>query len=225
MKSLRVAGLTGLLAIFVAACSSQASTSPSASVEPVTSTAPSVAPSTAPSSEAAAPSAEASASQDASASFELPSGDKALEDVLPDKLAGQTLQKLSMTGKDFLDSGTTGQQDFKDFLQRVGAQPDDISVAFAFSMSEQAPASIFAFQVKGADESKLASEFKAAIEKDSETKLVWNNETVGGKSVMSTTDPQNADQGKIYVYPKGDIIFFVMTPDASAADEAFSQLP
>jgi hypothetical protein len=209
------AGLAGLLTILLAACSSGASSTPSASTAPVVSA----------SASEAAPSVEASASASADASVALPSlpnSDTALEDLLPDELGGQPLQKTSMKGADFLDSGTTDNQDFKDFLQRLGAQPDDISVAIGFAMTGDSQNSIFAFRVKGVAQDKLTDEFKTSIEQDSSTKLTWQDETIGGKSVVTTTDP---DQGKIYVYPKGDTIFFVTSTDASVAEEALSQLP
>jgi hypothetical protein len=211
------AGFAGLLTILLAACSSGASSTPSASTAPVVSASPSQA---APSVEA---SASASASADASVALpSLPNSDTALEDLLPDELGGQPLQKTSMKGADFLDSGTTDNQDFKDFLERLGAQPDDISVAIGFALTGDSQNSIFAFRVKGVAQDKLTDEFKTSIEQDSSTKLTWQDETIGGKSVVTTTDP---DQGKIYVYPKGDTIFFVTSTDASVAEEALSQLP
>jgi hypothetical protein len=209
------AGFAGLLTILLAACSSGASSTPSVSTAPVVSA----------SASEAAPSVEASASASADASVALPSlpnSDTALEDLLPDELGGQPLQKTSMKGADFLDSGTTDNQDFKDFLQRLGAQPDDISVAIGFALTGDSQNSIFAFRVKGVAQDKLTDEFKTSIEQDSSTKLTWQDETIGGKSVVTTTDP---DQGKIYVYPKGDTIFFVTSTDASVAEEALSELP
>jgi hypothetical protein len=209
------AGFAALLTILLAACSSGASSTPSASAAPVVSA----------SASEAAPSVEASASASADASVALPSlpnSDTALEDLLPDELGGQPLQKTSMKGADFLDSGTTDNQDFKDFLERLGAQPDDISVASGFALTGDSQNSIFAFRVKGVAQDKLTDEFKTSIEQDSSTKLTWQDETIGGKSVVTTTDP---DQGKIYVYPKGDTIFFVTSTDASVAEEALSELP
>jgi hypothetical protein len=215
MKRRFAAGFAGLLAILLAACSSGASSTPSASAAPVVSA----------SASEAAPSVEASASASADASVALPSlpnSDTALEDLLPDELGGQPLQKTSMKGADFLDSGTTDNQDFKDFLERLGAQPDDISVAIGFALTGDSQNSIFAFRVKGVAQDKLTDEFKTSIEQDSSTKLTWQDETIGGKSVVTTTDP---DQGKIYVYPKGDTIFFVTSTDATVAEEALSELP
>jgi hypothetical protein len=209
------AGFAALLTILLAACSSGASSTPSASAAPVVSA----------SASEAAPSVEASASASADASVALPSlpnSDTALEDLLPDELGGQPLQKTSMKGADFLDSGTTDNQDFKDFLERLGAQPDDISVAIGFALTGDSQNSIFAFRVKGVAQDKLTDEFKTSIEQDSSTKLTWQDETIGGKSVVTTTDP---DQGKIYVYPKGDTIFFVTSTDATVAEEALSELP
>jgi hypothetical protein len=225
MHRIRIAGIAGLLALVVAACSSQASTTPSPSTTPIPSEPPA-------SSAAATPSAAQSAGTEASASASagIPGiGDfhaaPDLEATLPDQLAGQPLQKLSFAGDAFSQMGSTRDQEFKDFLERLNAQPEDISVAVAGGEIGTNSVSVAAFRVKGANGDTLETEFRNSMDQDASQKLNWSDETIGGKSVVTTTDPADAEQGKVYVYAKGDTIFFVTSPDASIATEAITQLP
>jgi hypothetical protein len=215
------AGFAGLLTILLAACSSGASSTPSASTAAV------VSPSA---SEAAPPvetSASASASEMASASGGVPGlpgdfhGAPDLEALLPRQLGGQQLQVVSFTGDTFMNMGNTGDQSFKDFLDRLGAEPKDISVAIAAAAGDTS-SSVTVFRARGTDQSQLENEFESVIQEDASGKLTWRDETIGGKSVKTTTKPE---EGNLYMYAKGDTIFVVMTTDASVAEEALSQLP
>jgi hypothetical protein len=217
------AGFAGLLTILLAACSSGASSTPSASTAPVVSASPSQA---APSVEASA-SASASESEVAAASGGVPGlpgdfhGAPDLEALLPKQLGGQQLQVVSFTGETFMSMGNTGDPSFKDFLDRLGVEPKDISVAIAAGSGDTS-SSVTVFRAQGTDQSQLEDEFESSIQQDAGGKLVWKDETIGGKSVKTTSDP---DQGNLYIYAKGDTIFVVTTRDASVAEEALSELP
>jgi hypothetical protein len=225
MHRIRIVGLAGLLTIVVAACSSQASTTPSTSTTPIASEPPASSP---PATPSAAESQSAGAS--ASASAGIPGiGDlhaaPDLEATLPDQLGGQPMQKLSFAGDAFSQMGSTGDQEFKDFLERLNAQPQDISVAVAGGEIGTNSVSVAAFRVKGANADTLETEFRNSMDQDASQKLTWTDETIGGKSVVTTTDPADTEQGKVYVYAKGDTIFFVTSPDPSVATEAITKLP
>ncbi len=218
MNRLRAVGLAGLLAMIVAACSSGGSASPSASATPTATPAP---PSVAPSD-----TTEGSASP----SLTIPGvGDKhgapELEATLPDTLGGQPLQKVSFGGDAFAQMGNTGDQPFKDFLERLNAKAEDTSVALAGGEVGGASVSITALQVKGTNGDTLENEFRSSVERDASQKLTWKDETVSGKSVVTTTDPSSADQGKLYAYAKGDTIFVITASDPAVAEEALSALP
>lgn len=220
MTRLRAAGLAGLLTLLVAACSSQ----PAASSSPSSTSLVSESPSTLP-SVSASPSPSGS-SVAALPSFVLPSNAKDLEALLPDEISGQKLTKFSMTGTDFMAQGDSNNKEFADFLQRVGAQPNDIAVAFGVAVDPAKPdasGGVFVFRVKGADSTKLTDEFKKAIASDTPG-ITWSSQTVGGKSVqVATTNTESSE--KTYLYVREDIVFAVMSSDTATAQDALSKLP
>ena len=202
------AGLLALI-ILMAACSS-GGTSASATASPTA----------AASSEAASESADASAS-DALPSIDLPNSDAELEALLPDEIGGVTLTKFSMRGAEFM---TQGDQEFTDFLDRIGAEADDVSVAFGVSMdASQSGTGVFAFQVRGTDNDQLLEELAGSLEDDG-TATGFENANVGGKDVRRAAAGDDA-QGSVYLYGVGDIVFFITTTDEDAAAEVLSTLP
>lgn len=226
MNRVPTIGLTALIAVLVAACSSGPSASPSATV--AASQPASVAPTT-----AASPSAEASASgsEVAIPSFELPNSAPELLALLPDKIGDLPSfpeAELSMNGKDFVEQGgDQGNQEFVDFLDRLNASTDDVSVAsktYVADMTNATDASaIFAFRVAGADSGQLLSEMQTAMGSDQEN-LSWSADTVGGKSVQVAETDQTAG-AKTYLYVVNDIVFAVIASDDKIAGDALSQLP
>ena len=202
------AGLLALL-ILMAACSS-GGTSASATASPTA----------AASSEAASESADASAS-DALPSIDLPNSDAELEELLPDEIGGVTLTKFSMRGAEFM---TQGDQEFTDFLDRINAEADDVSVAFGVSMdASQSGTGVFAFQVRGTDNDVLLDELAGSLEDDG-TATGFEDANVGGKDVRRAAAGDDA-QGSVYLYGVGDIVFFITTTDEDAAAEVLSDLP
>ncbi len=203
----------GLLALILvaAACSSGTSATPSASAS--ASAMDSVA------SESAAASESASAS-DALPSIDLPSEAADLEDILPDEIGGEPVQKFSMTGDSFLSSGQ-GDEEFAEFLERLDADASDVSVAFAFTMSE-ASSGVFAFRVAGASQDQLLDEFEAASDDAGDTSG-WSDATVGGKQVRTAV--QEDEDVAMYLYPRDDIIFIVTAASEDAAADALAALP
>lgn len=159
-------------------------------------------------------------------SFELPSSDAELEALLPDTIGGVEIQKFSMRGGEFMTSGDDNQE-FVDFLNRMNAQPDDVSVAFGFGFSAdfEDTAAIFAFRVAGAPTSELVDELQASLEEDSTETLDWAPANVGGKSVLRAQADSEEFQGFVYLYGVGDIVFFLNTSDEDAAAEVLSSLP
>lgn len=220
MYRLRTIGLAGVLTIIVAACSSSPSSSPTGA--PTVSTAPTV---------AATPSASASGTEVAVPSIDLPNSAPELLALLPDKVGGvSSLQpvELSMNGKDFIEqSGDQGNQEFVDFLKRLNASADDVSVAsktYADASNPSADATaIFAFRVAGADSGQLLTEMQTAMGQDQEN-VDWQPGNVGGKSVQVASTDQVAN-GKTYLYVKDDIVFAVVTADETLAADALSHLP
>jgi hypothetical protein len=170
----------------------------------------------------ASPTSSPSSSEAATSSGALPSfvGAPDLEATLPTEAGGISLQAFSMSGPDFVE----GEEDpqFTDFIQSLGADMDDVSVAFAFGANADGTqtASVFAFRVMGASADELIEAFKTSAEQG----LVWNPATIGGKSVeVSETTPEFATP--VALYATGDVLYFVSSTDPNAFEEILAFLP
>ncbi len=176
----------------------------------------------------ASPSAEPSgaASDGAGGSIgEIPSmvGNPELEATLPQKAGDITMQSFSMSGPDFLAADVDPQ--FTTFIDSLGADIEDVSVAFAFGSNTDGTntASVFAFQIAGAEAQELIEEFKASAE-DGGDPLVWNPDTVGGKSV-EVAEPNDDFPTPLALYATGDVLYFVSATDPDAFEEIIAGLP
>jgi hypothetical protein len=204
--------LLTLVALFVAACTSDQAGS-SASEAPAAET------------EEATPEPADSESEAALPSLDLPGSAPELEALLPDEIGGAESVKFSMGGAELMadQEGSGVDPEFIAFLERLGAQPDDISIAFAFTFSAEGDsAGIGAFRVEGASSDDLEREFIATMETEGE--VDWQSSNVGGKDVQTAADP-DTEGNILYVYTVGDIVFFVTTPDPAVAAELLGTLP
>lgn len=165
-------------------------------------------------------------------SFPLPSGmsplpsfvgDQELEDTLPAEAVGIDFFKISMSGPDFV-AGEVNQQ-FIDFLDRLDADIEDVSVAFAIGSNDDGTqtASVFAFRVLGADAPSLIDEFKSSADAGGDP-LVWHTESLGGKSV-EVSDPNDDFPTPVVLYATGDVLYFASSTDPAALEEIVRQLP
>jgi hypothetical protein len=197
-----------LLSIVLAACSGAGTASAPASASPTPSATPTAEPT---------PTDSAAGTPNPLASFDF-NQDKALEGLLPDAVGDLKMTKFSLKGAEFLSSSTP---EFKDFLSRVNAQPDDVSVASA--TDESGTLQILALRVAGANSDQLKTEFRKAIEDSSTTPIDLTEETVAGKSVLTGFDPDQ--QSNVYFYVAGDVLLFVSTTDKAVAEAALTKLP
>ena len=178
---------------------------------PNVSTSPTVTPSVTP---AVAGSASAPASGTLS---EVPE----LEALLPDAIAGEQTQKLSMKGETMLSGGVVDSS-FTDFLARLGARPSDVSVAFATAV--QADSQAFAYRVAGTNPTDLLREFQGSVAaSQGGSDMTWTAATVGGKQVQRGASPST--DKTIYLIPKDDTIFVVVTGNPATAGEIIAALP
>lgn len=165
--------------------------------------------------------------EEALPSFDLPNSDAELEALLPDSIGDIEIQTFSMRGNEFMASGEDNQE-FIEFLDRVGAEPDDVSVAFGFGFDPESPtgagAAIFAFRVVGASTDQLLVEMQGSLESE-ETAGNWTEANVAGKDVLVGESLDESAPGAVYLYGVGDIVFFIGTADAAAAEQALDQLP
>jgi hypothetical protein len=206
--------LLTLVALFVAACTADQAGS-SATQSDVARATPEPAESEA-----------SSESEFAIPSMDLPGSAPELEALLPDEIDGHETVKFSMGGPELMaDQEESGvDPEFIAFLERLGARPEDISIAFAFSFTEAGDsAGIGAFRVAGANTDELEREFMATMETEGEV-VDWQSASGAGKDVQTTSDP-DTEGNTIYVYTTGDIVFFVTTPDEDTAAELLEPLP
>jgi hypothetical protein len=198
----RTMAVTAVAGLVLVACGSSAS--------PSASSAPSLAPS------------EAQASSGAGVLPSFTAGAVAdLEALIPDKVGDLTITKQSMAGSQFLVSSQSDPATVK-FIQDLGVSPSDISMAIGFGFSTDGSSSLAMFVIRaaGADTDRLISVFKAADDESRDQPLTWNTATVSGKQVQVAVDGNST----IYLYAKGDILFFISGDEAST-QEAIGGLP
>ncbi|MGH2444900.1 MAG: hypothetical protein ACRDGD_02495 [Candidatus Limnocylindria bacterium] len=213
--------LVTLLMLVIAACSSDAGTSPSPSAaEPTPAAEPSDEPTTAPEeSEEAVASDDPLGSGFAIPSFDL-NGDPELADRFPDTIGGQPIQVLSMGGEAFAGAGDSDPA-FDAFLDSVDAEYSDVSVAFGGSAD--GTVGIFAFRIQGVPEDQLEQEFLSANEAQGEIANV-QQETIAGKDVWSASSTDASLPGSAYIYVKDDTVYF-LTGTSDQAAEILGALP
>jgi len=151
-------------------------------------------------------------------SFALPSftADTELEAMFPDEIGGEKLQVISMTGSDFLGTGTAGNE-IGPILTQLGKSPSDLSVAFGGTTA----ISVIAFRIKGVP----ADQFLNAYTQSAPQGATITDASLGGKSVKKVVTPDSPTV--TYLYLKGDVIWTVggNAPTDALLNEAFSKLP
>ena len=204
--------LVVLLAFVVAACSSEggASTaaSPSEAATPTLEPTPEATPE---SSEAAMPDASGMAIP----SFNL-DGDPELAGRFPDTVGGQPLTVQSFDGQTFAQVGGDDPT-FTAFLDSIGAELTDVSVAFGGVMSGESPLTVGAFRVQGASEDDLEREFIAASEEAGDVTDVEQT-SIGGKAVWTSVDPSGETDTQAFIYTKDDTLYFFTGPEDQVAE-------
>jgi hypothetical protein len=213
----QVALLAGVL-IVVAACGGGASPSPSnAAVAPSTAVA-SAAPSTA-SVEPSSPAASEAAPSVAIPSFTLPSSDKEIEALLPDKLCGKAVLKTSVSGAQAV--GT--DEDTQALIRDLGKSPADVSLAIAFpdpTSNTSCKVAAGIFRVKGANADQLATAFKGVAQKQGEQ---FDQRSLAGKNLYVSVDKDKSTT--TYAYFNGDAFLFVTAPNDAAAGPVLQDMP
>jgi hypothetical protein len=213
------------IGLLLAACSSAAPTSAPSSGAVPTLGLPSVAlPSLALPSLALPSLAVPSLGSFAFPSFSFPSEDKDLEASLPSQINGVTLLKYSFKGTSFLGSGGSSSQDLIDFVTSLGKSPNDLSIAFATDPTRTLKLQIGAFRVAGTDSGALLNAFIAATKKQSPDDTITPT-SMGGKNVVQIVSPTDTVNGTVYVYAKGDVLFYVASPDPNLATAALQATP
>lgn len=145
-----------------------------------------------------------------------------LEALIPDTVSGITVTKASMSGDQFLTAPGSDPATIQ-FLQELGISTSDVSVATGYAIAPDGSFSMAMFVIRaaGADSARLVSALKTAYDANSDTPLVWSSATVAGKSVETATISGQT----IYLYAKGDVLFFFSATGTGIAEEVFSGLP
>ena len=198
--------LVALLALVVAACSSETADSPSTTASEAAATPE-------PTPEASAEAGE-SGSPAAIPSIDL-DGDPELAARFPDTVGGQPLVVQSMRGDQLPEMGT--DQAFQDFLDSIDAQLEDVSVAFGGATFGESVLSVGAFRVLGAEEDELEREFIAASEEAGDVTAL-DEATVGGKEVLTGTDPSGQSSASVFIYTKDDTLYFFTGSEEQVAE-------
>ena len=198
-----------LLTLVVAACSSEEATTPSpATPEPTPAATPE-------------PTEDGTAgSPGALPSFDL-DGDPELAGRFPATVGGEPLQLQSLAGDAFAAAGPDPV--FDDFLEAIGAEATDVSVAFGGALIGEETLTAGAFRVRGASEDDLEREFIAASEEAGEVPDL-SQETIGGKDVWTAVDESGETALQVFVYTSGDTLYF-LTGSLEHATELLEALP
>jgi hypothetical protein len=156
-------------------------------------------------------------------SFALPSfhGNVDLEKLIPTSIGGEAITTLSMTGDDFVGSGS--DTELTAVLATLNKQPSDLSVAFGGNSMVQ----IIAFQVNGVPGSQILDAFYNASKSTLDATI--SDVTIAGKAVKKIT-PSSTTDTPSYVYAKDDVVYSVgASGDAALTDalltETFQKLP
>jgi hypothetical protein len=203
--------LIAMLALIVSACANEAGSSASPS-EPVATQEPTPEPS------------ESEAAEEtvgAFPSFDL-NGDPELAARFPDTVGGEPLSVQSFRGDVFMQAGGSDPS-FDAFLESVGAELDDVSVAFGSSMSAESPLTVGAFRILGANEDDLEREFIAASEENGDVSGMEQT-SIGGKDVWSASDPSGTAGSSVFIYTKDDTLYF-LTGNEEQVAEILAALP
>ena len=198
-----------LLTVVVAACASEEGNAsavasvPAATVEPTPEATPEV-----------SDDADPLGSLGAIPSFEL-DGDPELAGRFPETVDGQPLQIQSLSAEAF--AAMPSDPTFDEFLDRIGAQATDVSIAFGGADFGDSILSVGAFRVRGASEDELQREFIAASQETGEAGEL-TEETIGGKDVMTAADPTGESGVRVFIYTRDDTLYFLTGSEAHAAE-------
>lgn len=216
----------GLAAVFAAGCGSATVTASPTATQTVLPTPMAAATTTPASSPSASGSASPSVSPSPSPDLGLPHVNAALEDKLPGVIGGITLEKFSMPLSTYMASSKGGDKAlYTPWLVKFGKNPDQIDLAVAADLTQTENFFVQAIQVPGVDAASLTGGFASVARNE---KWPVNPKTIATKSVLEIVDPATDAAGGLgtaYVYAKGDIMYIVVTDDASLLVEALILLP
>jgi hypothetical protein len=160
----------------------------------------------------------------------LPHVDAALENLLPSRIGGVDLFKMSLTLQDYVAStpGAGTNALYLPWLVKFGKTPADATIAIATDLTEQENFFVQGIEVPGATAAALLSGFGDAAKAAGWPVKSHTNWGSTGKSGLEVSDPVAEAAGKLFdafVYAKDDVLYAVVTDDQSLVVEALIKLP
>ena len=148
-----------------------------------------------------------------------------LEARLLDSVAGTTLSKFSLTGEDFLKTGTGPEPALlTGMLGQLGKTPADLTIAEAHDPSGVLVFDEGLFRVAGADPDRLLAAWIAAQQAAVSGRLQVSQTTVGSTAMTRLLDPTKEEGGSTYALAKGDTIYLILADDPTVLQDAVGQL-
>lgn len=174
-------------------------------------------------SEAASPSTSADP-------LNLPHVDAALENLLPSRIGGVDLFKMSLKLQDYITTtpGAGTNALYLPWLVKFGKTPADATLAVATDLTDQENFFVQAIKVPGATAPALLAGFGDAAKAAGWPVKSHTNWGSTGKSGLEIIDPVAQAAGKLFdafVYAKDDVLYAVVTDDQSLVVEALIKLP
>jgi hypothetical protein len=223
-------------AVLVAGCGSSASptaqpdlesAAPSTAGSPSSAGSDSTVPSGSPAVSGSGPAASAVASP--TDNLGLQHVDTALEGKLPNIIGNVQLEKMSLPLSTYIASSQGGDKAlYTPWLVGFGKTPDEVNVAIATDLTQTENFFEQAIEVPGATAAVLSSSFSAEARARNWPVSTLLESSGLPKTVLQITDPEvNAagGLGTAYVYASGDVLYIVVTDDASLLVEALIKLP
>ena len=177
-----------------------------------------------PSAEASSAASVAASEPQASVGGVLPSSGAVpeLEALIPSTIGEITMTKSSMRGDVFLTEADA-DPDVAKFLEDLGVPPSDVGIAYGFGYTPDfsSTAYMFVIRAEGADSGRLTSAFKTAFDTGRDEPLAWSSTSIGGKQVESAVDSEDS----IFLYVKGDTLFYVGSSDTAISEQIIQGLP
>ena len=218
MRSIPVAALAVLacLMLAVAACGS-AGSSPAGSQALASPGGPAPAPGTTatPTPAPRTPSPRPSPSQ----KLVVPHDDPELEKLLPDKVDGKTLMKISVGPVSSV--GVSGAQGIKDAAKQIGDGSGNFGLAYAGDPDGKF--NLFTLHINGADPSPLLTSFTQMTLAETPGGKA-ESATLGGRSLVHVIDA-TSQIGDVWFYAIGDTLYGVQAGSAEAATKLLALLP
>jgi len=177
-----------------------------------------------PSAEASSAASVAASEPQGSAGGVLPSSGAVpeLEALIPGTIGAVTMTKYSMRGDVFLHEADA-DPDVAKFLEDLGVPPSDVGIAYAFGYTPDfsSTAYMFVIRAEGADSGRLTSAFKTAFDTSRDVPLAWSSTSIGGKQAETAVDSEDS----IFLYVKGDTLFYVGSSDTAISEQIIQGLP